>query len=145
MGTRFKFVVKASHSRGLAAIAFLTLAACGDGGSTGAAPTFTTPPRLSLERIQGMYVGSVLTESGVKAVVLEIREIAADRLSFRYRMTMADVIEDGLGFMRPEGMTTRVCFERQVCGWLIDENGFVRIDAEAGPNDAFPAWTLRKK
>jgi len=124
----------------------LRLAGCGDGAGANSSPVAVVPPRVALDKVDGTYVGSMLTEGGVEAVVLKIGgiETAGKGFIFRYRLNVPGVIEDGVGALKVEGAATRVCFEAGVCGWLIAEKDSLRIDAALRSGELLPAWSLKK-
>jgi hypothetical protein len=104
-------------------------------------------PRLTIESVRGTYTGSMTTVRGVEAVVLQIQEIAPLQkgFGFRYTLKALEQREDGLGTLQPDGTSTRVCFAGDVCGWLISEDGRVRISADSDSNSLnSPIWSLEK-
>lgn len=130
----------------LAAVAALQIAACGGKSGSVPEPSQAGAPRLALERVPGTYVGSMLTASGVEAVVLEIREVAParDGFAFRYRLRTRGTGEDGMGTMRVQAETTQVCFDSSVCGWLLAEDDQIRIASDLRPGQFLPVWALEK-
>lgn len=131
----------------LAAVMALQFVACrGENSSLSELPQ-AGAPKLAPERVPGTYVGTMLTASGVEAVVLEIREItpAKGDFAFRYRIRNRGTEEEGVGTMRAREATTQVCFDSRVCGWLLMENDNVRIATEPGPDGMLPVWSLEKQ
>lgn len=120
------------------------LAACGDRAAD-SEPQLSAPPRIPLESVLGTYTGSMFTAKGVEAVVLQIHDIAPveQGYSFRYTLNVREQMEEGLGTLQVGETTTRVCFDEDVCGWLLSEEGSVRIAADSGDLDA-PSWYLEK-
>lgn len=132
----------------LGVLAVLSLSACKEEASVNPAPPLPpVSPRLSLSRVLGSYSGSMLTASGVEAVVLNIQEVvpSGEGLTFRYRMNVRALREDGFGTMIIEGSKTRVCFSAQVCGWLLTEGDRVLIAAETQPGELLPVWSVEKQ
>jgi hypothetical protein len=82
---------------------------------------------------------------GVEAVVLQIHDATPvhDGYAFRYTLNVRNQLEDGLGNMRVGETTTRVCFDEDVCGWLLSEGEGVRIVADSRDLDA-PSWSLER-
>lgn len=126
------------------ALAASCLAACG-GREADVRPQPTVTPRLPLESVFGTYLGSMVTAKGVEAVVLQIHDITPveNGYSFRYTVNVREQMEEGLGTLQVGETTTRVCFDEDVCGWLLSEEGSVRIAADSGDLDA-PSWSLEK-
>jgi hypothetical protein len=150
MGARHRFRVMDLHvilTCVPALLAALTLSACGGEEGVGPAPPPIASRRLSLARVLGTYSGSMLTVSGVEAVMVEIQEVVplGEGLTFRYRMNVRDLREDGFGTLRIEGSTTRVCFSAEVCGWLLAEDDRVLIAAETQPGELLPACSMEKQ
>lgn len=87
----------------------------------------------------------MVTAKGVEAVVLQIHDITPveQGYSFRYTLNVREQMEEGLGTLQVGETTTRVCFGEDVCGWLLSEEGSVRIAADSGDLDA-PSWSLEK-
>lgn len=131
----------------LAAVAALQIASCGGESGSVPKPPQAGAPRLALERVPGTYVGSMLTGSGVEAVVLEIREVAParDGFAFRYRIRTRESGEEGMGTMRVQAEATQVCFDSSVCGWLLAEGEQVRIASNLRPGQVLPVWALEKQ
>lgn len=125
------------------ALAAFCLAACGGPDAAGE-PQPPAPPRLPLESVLGTYTGSMVTAKGIEAVVLQIHDVAPveDGYTFRYTLNVREQMEEGLGILRAGETTTRVCFDENVCGWLLSEEGSVRIAAGSGEPDA--PWSLER-